>query len=152
MQSTSLRKSAKPDGDQYRTRLCSNQKSLRLARGITRTTRFLFGPLGIMEVLAWMMDLKETLSFYVNTSIMEMFWTFSFWTKTELSRHHQLEQSPSSATTKTVRLYHFLSAGQEHIVTLVTTLPVLALCAAVLRSSQLVRMEGSSSSEPTRKE
>lgn len=50
------------------------------------------------------------------------------------------------------RQYQFLSAGQEHIVTLVTTLPVLVLCAAVLRSSQLVKTAGSSSSELTRRE
>lgn len=152
MLSTCPRKSVKPGGDQYRIRLCSNQISLRLARGITRTTKFPFGPLGIMEVLAWKMDLKETHSFYVNTSMLEMFWIFNFWTKTELSQHRQLEQSPSSATTKTVRQYQFLSGGREHIVTRVTTLPVLVLCAAVLRSSQWEKMVGSSSLELTRRE
>ncbi|XP_030261323.1 nucleoporin Nup43 isoform X1 [Sparus aurata] len=76
MLSTCPRKSVKPDGDQFHIRLCSNQTSLRLARGITRTTRFHFGPLGIMELPAWMMDLKETHSCCVNTNMMEMFWTF----------------------------------------------------------------------------
>lgn len=36
MLSTCRRKSVKPDGDQFHIRLCSNQTSLRRARGITR--------------------------------------------------------------------------------------------------------------------
>lgn len=41
-----------------------------------RTTRFLSGPLEVMEFQGWKMDLKVTRSYCVNTNMMEMFWTF----------------------------------------------------------------------------
>ncbi len=97
----------------------------------TRTTRFLkkhnsYPPtLPLIEHLCWFKTRCHTRclslgilvsTFFCKTSLYTynvvvilllsfcmLFFIYSFWTKTELSQHRQLEPSPSSATTQTVR-------------------------------------------------